>query len=142
MRLRTSTRSAAYCPDRGSAMRGFVPAVPWGRSEARYALATVAVVVGLALLFVFPAPKRVIQAQVRVVGLDEAHAATMTVTEGQGASLQWISDDEALLTATVPRDALITLFFGQDTLTFTLHELIMYGEKEWATKSSPASLHT
>ncbi len=133
MRLRTSTRSDAYCPDRGSPMRGFVSAAPWGRSEARYALATVAVVVGLALLFVFPAPKRVIQAQVRVVGLDEAHAATVTVTEGHGASLQWISDDEALLTATVPRDALITLFFGQDTLTFTLHELIMYGQKEWAT---------
>lgn len=114
-------------------MRGFVSAVPWGRREARYATAAVVVVVGLALLFIFPAPERIIQAEDRFEGLDESRAATVTVSEGQGASLQWVSDDEIVLTAVAPGDALITLFSGQATLTFTLHDLIMYTEREWPT---------
>jgi hypothetical protein len=50
-------------------MRGLVSPVPWGRTEATYAVVIPALVVGLALLFIFPAPTLNIQAQGRIEGL-------------------------------------------------------------------------
>jgi 4-amino-4-deoxy-L-arabinose transferase-like glycosyltransferase len=98
-------------------------------------------ILGLAFLFAVPAPKPIIEAEVQVEGLDRSQDTTVTVSEGQGASLEWISQNEALVRVVAPRDAVVTLSAGQDAITFTLDELIMYTEVERSTSLGRASLH-
>jgi 4-amino-4-deoxy-L-arabinose transferase-like glycosyltransferase len=98
------------------------------------------VIVGLGFLFLVPARKPNIEADVQVEGLDRSRNATVSVSEGVGASIEWISAKQAVIRAVTPRDAVIALSAGQDSVAFTLHELIMYTEKEWATATGVISL--
>ena len=98
-------------------------------------------ILGLALLFLVPAPKPNIEAEVQVEGLDRSQETTVTVSEGRSASLEWSSQTEALIRVVAPRDAVITLSAGQDAITFTLHELIIYTEEERSTSLGRTTLH-
>jgi len=82
-------------------------------------------------LFAFPAPKPYIEAQIELRGWHRDGGAAVSVSEERGFSLDWVADEEALLTVLAPRDALIAVSSGQDASTFTIHELIMYTEREW-----------
>jgi 4-amino-4-deoxy-L-arabinose transferase-like glycosyltransferase len=114
--------------------------VPRGRIKTRHIFTIAALVLGLGFLLSFPAPKRHIEAQIQVEGLDPSRDATVAVSEGQEASIEWISQDQAMITVVVPRYAVITLSTAQDTVKFTLHELIIYTEKEWVASNGPVSL--
>jgi len=50
-----------------------------------------------------------------------------------------VTEEEALLAVVAPRDALITVSSEQGAITFTIHELIMYGEREWMAAEGPLS---
>jgi 4-amino-4-deoxy-L-arabinose transferase-like glycosyltransferase len=99
-----------------------------------------ALILGLVSLFLLPASEPNIEAEVRVEGLDRSLDTTAMVSKGRGVSLEWISEDEALIRAVAPRDAVITVLAGNDTITFTLHELIMYTERELSTSLGQVSL--
>jgi 4-amino-4-deoxy-L-arabinose transferase-like glycosyltransferase len=116
-------------------MRGLSSGLRWDRREAKYAVAALALAVGLFLLFAVPAPERNIEAQVELRGLDPAQQVLVTVTGGQAGPLEWGSEGVAVLTVTAPRRAPITVATGNGPVTFTLHELILYTEREWATPS-------
>ena len=114
-------------------MRERISTVPRSRREATYAVALLAALVSLALLFVFPAPKPYIETRIELRGLNQESGVSVRASEERGASLDWTSEEEALLTVVAPRDALITVSIGQDLVTFTIHDLIMYTEQEWTT---------
>jgi 4-amino-4-deoxy-L-arabinose transferase-like glycosyltransferase len=120
-------------------MRGLFSGLSWDRREAQYAVAALALSLGLLMLFVVPAPQRNIEAQVELRGLDPAQEVSVAVSDGQAGPLEWGSEGMALLTVTAPRRASITVTAGDETITFTLHELILYTEREWATASGPIS---
>ena len=104
-------------------------------------LAVSVLILGLGLLFSVPASKPNIEAEVQVEGLDRSQDTTVTVSEGRSASLEWTSQTEALIRVVAPRDAVITLTAGQDAITFTLHELIIYTEEERSTSLGRTNLH-
>jgi len=111
------------------------------RSGLIVVLTVSVLILGLGMLFSVPAPKPNIEAEVQVEGLDRSQDTTVTVSEGRGASLEWTSQNEALIRVVAPRDAVITLSAGQDAITFTLHELIIYTEAERSTSLGRANLH-
>jgi 4-amino-4-deoxy-L-arabinose transferase-like glycosyltransferase len=111
--------------------------------DRRAAVALIAVstlILGLVLLFSLPASEPNIEAEVRVEGLDRSLDTTVMVSKGRVVSLEWGSEDEALIQVVAPRHAVITVFAGNETVTFTLHELIMYTEEERATALGQVSL--
>ncbi len=112
-------------------MRGWFSAVPWRRREAGHAVAVLALVASLAVLFVVPAPKPCIEAQIELRGLDQAQDVSVNASEDRGVSLDWVSQQEAVLEIVAPRGAVVTVSSGQDLITFTIHDLIMYTEREW-----------
>jgi len=114
-------------------MRGNFSAVPWSRSEARFAAAAVALIAVFGLLFAFPAPQPFISTEFQLRGLDREEGVSVGVSEERGVSLDWVSAHEALLSVVAPRKALIEVSSGQEAVTFTIHELILYGEREWPT---------
>jgi 4-amino-4-deoxy-L-arabinose transferase-like glycosyltransferase len=118
-------------------MRGLFSAFPWDRREARYAVVALALAVTLLLLFVIPAPRRDIEAQVELRGLDPGQDLAVTVSDGQAEPLAWDSQNVVSLTVVAPRRALITVATDDAAYSFTIHELILYREKEWA---EPAGL--
>lgn len=111
------------------------------RSGLIVVLTVSVLILGLGLLFSVPAPKPNIEAEVQVQGLDRSQDTTVTVSEGGGASLEWTSQNEALMRVVAPRDAVIRLSPGQDAITFTLHELIIYTEAERSTSQGRTNLH-
>jgi 4-amino-4-deoxy-L-arabinose transferase-like glycosyltransferase len=113
-------------------MRGNFSAVPGSRREAKFAAAAVALVVVFGLLFAFPAPKPYIEAQIELRGWHRDGGAAVSVSEERGFSLDWVADEEALLTVVAPRYALITVSSEEGAVTFTIHELITYTERQWA----------
>jgi 4-amino-4-deoxy-L-arabinose transferase-like glycosyltransferase len=94
----------------------------------------------LALLFVFPAPKPYIEAQIELRGWDQEGGLDVVASEELGLSLEWVGESEARLTIVAPRDARITVSSGDGAITFTIHELIMYTEREWAAAEGPLSV--
>jgi 4-amino-4-deoxy-L-arabinose transferase-like glycosyltransferase len=114
-------------------MRGHFLALPWRKREARFAVAAAALFVALAALLLFPAPQPLIEAQVRVAGLDSEQDLSVRTDEGGDASLDRISSEEALLTIVAPRKTPIEVLYGEETVTFTIHELVLFGLKEWPT---------
>jgi 4-amino-4-deoxy-L-arabinose transferase-like glycosyltransferase len=116
-------------------MRGFFSRFPWDSREARFAVAALALAVALLLLFVVPAPQRQIEAQVELTGLDPGQGVSVTVSDGQAGTIEWESEEVAVLTVTAPRRVLITVEAGDEAFAFTLHELILYTEREWETTS-------
>ncbi len=89
----------------------------------------------LLLLFVISAPRRDIEAQVQLRGLNPGRDVSVTVSDGRAEPPVWDSENVASLTVVAPRRALITVATGDATYSFTLHELILYREKEWAEPS-------
>ena len=120
-------------------MRGWFSAVPWRTREAGQAVAVVALVASLAVLFGVPAPKPYIEAQIELRGLDQEQGGSVNASEDRGVSLDWVSQQEALLEIVAPRDAVVTVSSGQDLITFTIHDLIMYTEREWETTKGQIS---
>lgn len=112
----------------------------WNRHRLIRGLAIPVLIVGLGFLFWFPAPKPNIDAEVQAEGLGDSGSTSVTVSEGRGASLEWISQEEAIIRVVASRDSVITLSTGQDSVEFTLHELIVYTEQEWATAEGHISL--
>jgi hypothetical protein len=113
--------------------------LPRRTRRAKYAVATLLLVASLALLFAFPAPKPYIEAQLELRGWNREGGVAVGASEERGLSLDWVSEDEALLTVVAPREALITVSSEQGAITFTIHELIMYGEREWMAAEGPLS---
>ena len=112
-------------------MRGNFSAVPGSRREAKFAAAAVALIVVFGLLFALPAPKVYIEAQIELRGWHRDGGAAVSVSEERGFSLDWVADEQALLTVVAPRYALITVSSEEGAVTFTIHELITYTEREW-----------
>jgi hypothetical protein len=112
-------------------MRGNFSAVPGSRREAKFAAAAVALIVVSGLLFAFPAPKPYIEAQLELRGWNREGGVAVGVSEERGVSLDWVTEEEALVTVVAPRDALITVSSEQGAITFTIHELIMHTAREW-----------
>lgn len=111
------------------------------RDRTRLIVVLTVSILGLGLLFSVPAPKPSIEAEIQVEGLDRSQDTTVTISEGRSASVEWTSQTDALIRVVAPRDAIITLSAGQDAITFTLHELIMYTEVERSTSLGRANLH-
>ena len=114
-------------------MKRHLSGVPWSRREARFAAAAVALIVVLGLLFVFPAPQPFISAEFQLRGLPREQGASVSVGEERGVRLEWVSEDEALLSVVAPRKALIEVSSSEQVVSFTTHELILYGQREWPT---------
>jgi hypothetical protein len=104
---------------------------PRSRRRAACTIATLILVASLALLFALPAPKAYIEAQIELRGWHRDGGAAVSASEERGSSLDWVADEEASLTVLAPRDALIAVSSEQGAITFTIHELIMYTEREW-----------
>jgi hypothetical protein len=104
---------------------------PRSRRRAACTIATLILVASLALLFAFPAPKPYIEAQIELRGWHREGGVAVGASEERGFSLDWVADEEALLTVVAPRDALITVSSEEGAITFTILELIMYTEREW-----------
>jgi 4-amino-4-deoxy-L-arabinose transferase-like glycosyltransferase len=114
-------------------VRGHFFGLLWREREARFAVAAAALFVALAAPLFFPAPQPLIQAQVRVTGLGGEQDFSVRAHEGGDASLDRISSGEALLTIVAPRKTAIEVLYGEETIAFTIHELILFGLKEWPT---------
>lgn len=112
---------------------------PQRTRRATHALATLLLVVSLALLFAFPAPKPYIEAEIQLRGWNRQESVTVSASEERGLALDWVTEGEALLTVVAPRDALVTVSSSGDAVTFTVHELIMYTEREWVAAEGPLS---
>lgn len=114
-------------------MRRHILAVPRSRKEARFAVAAVALIAVFAVLFFFPAPEPYIETAIRIRGLEREQVVSVAAAEERGLSLDWVSTGEALLTIVAPRRASIEVFSNEGAIGFTIHELILYGEREWPT---------
>ncbi len=114
-------------------MRRFLLAVLRGKKQVRFAVATVALIAVLAVLFLFPAPQPYIETEISIRGLDREQVVSVAAEEERGLSLDWVSSGEALLTIVAPRRAGIEVLSSEGAITFTIHELILYGHREWPT---------
>jgi 4-amino-4-deoxy-L-arabinose transferase-like glycosyltransferase len=112
---------------------------PRKRSRAIYAVAAILLAAFLALLFAFPAPKPYIDAQIELRGWNRQQGVAVKASEERGISLEWETEDKALLKIVAPRDALITVSSEEGATSFTIHELIIYTEQEWTTARGAVS---
>jgi hypothetical protein len=130
---RRNTPSGGFYPEWGAVMRRQILALPRSGKEARFAVAAVVLIAVFAVLFLFPAPEPYIDTEIRIRGLEREQVVSVAAEEERGLSLDWVSSGEALLSIVAPRRATIEVLSPEGAIGFTIHELILYGERQWPT---------
>ncbi|HUS71382.1 MAG TPA: hypothetical protein VM075_11495 [Anaerolineae bacterium] len=79
------------------------------------------------------APEPFLSTEFQLRGLDREQGVSVSVSDHLGVPVEWVSPNEARLSVVAPQKALIKVSSGQEVITFTTHELILYGAKERPT---------
>ena len=87
----------------------------------------------LVLLFVSSPVKPEIEAEIAVRGLNRSDGVRLVPDEGRDVSIQWLSEEEAVVRLTASRDDLLSLYAGGEQFPFTLHDLVIFKTKAFST---------
>jgi hypothetical protein len=137
---RRNTQSGGFCPEGGVVMRRHSLALPGSGKQARFAGSAVALVAVFAVLFLFPAPEPYIDTEIRIIGLQQEQVVSLSSDQERGLSVDWVSTGEAVLSIVAPRRATIQVLSHEGAIGFTIHELILYGERKWPTSDGEVAV--
>lgn len=87
----------------------------------------------LGLLFVSSPVKPEIEAEIVVRGLKRSEGGRLSLEGGRDASVQWLSEEEAVVRLTASREDPLSLYAEGEQFPFTLHDLIIFKTKTFST---------